>query len=313
MEKIIVVMVFVMIMLFAIKKDYKELFVFLIKFLILDWIFVSVFSTIPYLRTIVFLFGQPILSVLIFAVIELICMGIFYDAMQKCNPIISLIVYLVINVIVGKFYTTISGSIGLDLLFNFIVGIIILILYRKSIRMEDINYFAIVGMIMNAILAQVWKTVGGMVFLSILVFGTLFSPYIIGVIVAAIIIWLIRKKVREEDKKSIYAIIIIFCILVSGKLGYPAMLYLSAKPDKVYTEMKEMNDSERLIGLSKEEVVTLLGKPRGNQLEDDLYRYDAGTITDYLFFGEIERYDFFIYFDENDRVKSTKIDLPPGG
>lgn len=39
------------------------------------------------------------------------------------------------------------------------------------------------------------------------------------------------------------------------------MMYLSEKPDKVYTEMKEINDSERLIGMSKDEVVVLLGEP----------------------------------------------------
>ncbi len=311
MGKIIVVMGFVIIMQFAIKKDYKELLVFLIKFLILDWIFVSVFSRIPFVRTIVFLFGEPMLSVLIYAIIELICMGIFYYAMQKYNTIISLVVYLVINLIIGKFYTTISGSIVLDLLFNFIIGIIIIIIYQKSLRMEDIEYFAIIGMVINAILALAWKIGGGMIILYIWIYGTLFSPYIIGGILSAIIIRLIRKKVTEKNKGLIYAVIIIFCVSV----GHSTILYLSAKPDKVYTEMKKINDSERLIGLSKEEVVTLLGNPKGNRIDDDLYIYDAGEITNYLLFGGRDFYDFFIRFDENDKVKSTEIEinLPPGG
>lgn len=309
MGKIIVVMVFVIIMQFAIKKDYKELLVFLIKFLILDWIFVSVFSRIPFVRTIVFLFGEPMLSVLIYAIIELICMGIFYYAMQKCNTIISLVVYLVINLIIGKFYTTISGSIVLDLLFNFIIGIIIIIIYQKSLRMEDIEYFAIIGMVINAILALAWKIGGGMIILYIWIYGTLFSPYIIGGILSAIIIRLIRKKVTEKNKGLIYAVIIIFCVSV----GHSTILYLSAKPDKVYTKMKKINDSERLIGLSKDEVVALLGEPLRKY--DDCCVYDAGMTTCYLLFGGRDFYDFFIRFDENDKVKSTEIEinLPPGG
>lgn len=153
------------------------------------------------------------------------------------------------------------------------------------------------------------------IFLYIWMFGTLFMPYIIGIILSAIVIWLIRKKLIGKDKKLkilIYAMIIIFCVLLFRKLGYSAMLYVSAKPDKVYTEMKEINDSERLIGLSKDEVVTLLGKPL-HKSTDNSYIYDAGKITNYLFFGEREFYDFFVWFDENDRVKSTSIQLPRGG
>ena len=307
MVKIIVVMVFIIIMQFAIKKDYKELLIFLIKFLIVDWIFVKIFSTIPYIGTIVFLFGETMLSVLIYAVIELICMGIFYYAMRKCNYIISLIVYLVINLLIGNLYTTISGSAIADFVFNFIVGIIIIIINQKSLRMEEIEYFAIIGMVMNAILAPIWKIVGGMIVLYIWIYGTLFSPYIIGGILSAILIGLIRKKVTEKNKGLIYAVIIIFCVSV----GHSTILYLSAKPDKVYTEMKRIN--ERLIGLSKEEVITLLGEPLHKY--DNFYIYDAGEITNYLLFGGRDFYDFFIRFDENDKVKSTEIEinLPPGG
>ena len=89
------------------------------------------------------------------------------------------------------------------------------------------------------------------------------------------------------------------------------MLYLSEKPDKVYTEMKELNDSNELIGLSKDEVLQLLGVPSDST--DDMLIYDAGKVTNYLFFGEREFYDLFIWFDENDKVSSTSIDLPRGG
>ena len=152
------------------------------------------------------------------------------------------------------------------------------------------------------------------ILLFIWIFGTLFMPYIIGIAISVIIIFLIRKKLKNKNKNFkifIYSIIIIVCIIVCRNLGYPVMQYLSEKPDKLYTEMKELNDSEKLIGLSKEEVIELLGEPQSS--EDNLYIYDAGTLTDYLFFGEIEFYDLFIRFDENNIVKSTKIDFPLGG
>ena len=124
------------------------------------------------------------------------------------------------------------------------------------------------------------------ILLSIWIFGTLFLPYIIGITISVIIIFLIRKKLNEKNKNKkifIYAIIIILCIMVCKNLGYPVMQYLSEKPDEIYTKMKELNDSEKLIGLSKEQVVELLGEPQKNS-RDDLYTYDAGTLTNYLFF-----------------------------
>ena len=152
------------------------------------------------------------------------------------------------------------------------------------------------------------------ILIYIWIFGTLFMPYIIGIVISAIAILIIRKKIMEKDKNVkilIYGVIIIACVIVCRNLGYPIMLYLSEKPDKVYTEMKELNDSEKLIGLSKEEVIELLGEPIVTS--DNMYIYDAGTLTNYLFLGEITSYDLFIWFDENDIVKSTEIDFPLGG
>ena len=222
--EIIVVMVFIIIMQFAIKKDYKKLLVFLIKFLILDWIFVKVFSKIPYIQTIVFLFAEPMLWILIYAVAELICMGIFYDALQKYNSTISLIFYSVIHLIIDKFYVTISGdtelnilfdyviAMVLDLLFNFIKGIVIMIVYRKNIKMENIKYFAIIGIMVDV----------GSIFLIILLLMTapeyilIFAMFLYmflvdiiyvapGLIVSALIIWLIRKKsgkIRRNENET---------------------------------------------------------------------------------------------------------------
>ncbi len=262
------------------------------------------------------LIRMPMLLIPIYIIIKLICMGIFYYTLRKYNYIISLIVYLGINVIINKFYTTISGSMLIDILFNFIIGIFIIIAYRKNIKMEDIKWFMMIGIIIDIILtfaiSSLWRIVGVTITIYILIFGTLFMPYIMGVILSVIIIMLTRKKLIEKDnnfKNSIYVIIIILCIFVSRSLGYLAMHYLSAIPDKVYTEMKEINDSERLIGLSKNEVLALLGIPKENLDNNNLYIYRAGKITNYFFFGEKDFYDLFIWFDENDKVKSTKINL----
>ena len=179
--------------------------------------------------------------------------------------------------------------------------------------MEDKKWW-IIGIIIISILF-IFK-IGNKIMLDILlfiwIFGTLFTPYIIGIAISVIIIFLIRKKINEKNKNFIYAIIIIVCIIVCRNLGYPIMQYLSEKPDNVYTKKKELSDSEKLIGLSKEEVIELLGEPIKNS-RDNLYIYDAGTLTNYLFLGEREFYDFFIWFDENGIVKSTEIDLPLGG
>ncbi len=182
--------------------------------------------------------------------------------------------------------------------------------------MEDKKWL-IIGIIIISVLfiLKIGNKIMLGILLSIWILGKLFMPYIIGIAISVIIIFFIRKRIKEENKNSktfIYVVIIIVCIIVCKNIGYPIMQYLSEKPDKVYSKMKELNDSEKLLDLSKEEVIELLGKPQKTS-GDNLYIYDAGTLTDYLFMGEIEHYDFFIWFDENDKVKSTKIDFPLGG
>ncbi|MFR5684414.1 MAG: hypothetical protein ACLUD1_10295 [Clostridia bacterium] len=141
------------------------------------------------------------------------------------------------------------------------------------------------------------------------IFGTLFMPYIIGIILSVIVICLIRKRLvnkNKEFKVLIYVIVILVCGYVSIKVGYSFLLYASAKPDKVYVEMKEINDNQNLIGLSKEQVAELLGEP--DRMEGkDVYFYDAGKVTNYLFFGERDFYELRIIFDENNIVKATSI------
>lgn len=154
------------------------------------------------------------------------------------------------------------------------------------------------------------------IFMAIWILGTLFMPHIIGVILSAIVILLVRKKIIEKDSKiPIYVIIVVFCMTVSIKVGYPVMAYLSKKPDKIYTEMKKINESEKLMGLSKGEVITQLGEPERKNSNDNVYTYNAGEITSYVGFGGHTYYKLYVEFDENSKVKSTSISIyyPPGG
>ncbi len=176
--------------------------------------------------------------------------------------------------------------------------------------MEDKKWL-IIGIIIVSILFIL--KIGNEIMLNILalilIFGIAFMPYIIGIAISVIIIFFIRKKIEEKNKNSkifIYSIIIIVSIIVCTNLGYPIMQYLSEKPDKVYAEMKEINDSEQLIGLSKEQVIALLGKPRG-EIDKNVYYYDAGKVTDYLFFGARDFFELIVTFDENNKVKYTSL------
>ena len=88
----------------------------------------------------------------------------------------------------------------------------------------------------------------------------LFFPYIIGLIVAVILIYLISKKVKGEKQKTLCITIIVICSITA--LGITPLWYrfASERPDDTYVKMKEIVDSQSLIGLSKEQVVDLLGE-----------------------------------------------------
>ena len=146
------------------------------------------------------------------------------------------------------------------------------------------------------------------IFLYIWLFCMIFSPYIICMILSAIIIFFIKKVAGKNVSSKSLIYIIILCMLIGCSLCHN----LSAKPDKAYSEMKKINNSERLIGLTKNEVIALLGEPQ-NEDTENLYTYDAGTLTNYLFLGERDFYDLYVWFNENDTVKSTSIDKKRGG
>lgn len=317
METIIIIITLVIFLLLAIKKSYAQILISLIVYLVLDWAVVNVFSTTPLIGGIATSVGKPILSLLTYAVIELICMGVFYYTLKRYNYIISLIVYLIINFIINKFYMPISGNILLDLLFNLIIGIMIIIANKEINEMEEIKWFAIIGMIINTFLTilatNLWKPVMEIILFLGMLLSTVFIPLMIpvvpGLILSAIIIWFTMKKLinkSETFKIVICVIILLLCECVSIITGNLFLKYESARPDKLYVEMKKIDDNETLIGLSKKQVVELLGEPQ-NKSDEEAYIYSAGKISNMLLFGESDFYHLRIVFDENGIVTSTSI------
>ena len=81
----------------------------------------------------------------------------------------------------------------------------------------------------------------------------------------------------------------------------------------MYTEIKEINDDQSLIGLSSEEVIKLLGEPKHEYSSGEdkkRYIYSAGEIFKESYWGysySHEYYVFYVSFDENDKVENTFI------
>ena len=88
----------------------------------------------------------------------------------------------------------------------------------------------------------------------------LFFPYIIGIIISVIVIYLIRKKVKEEKQEILCIIVIVICSIIALRLTPLWYKFASERPDDTYVKMKEIADNQSLIGLSKEQVIELLGE-----------------------------------------------------
>ena len=147
----------------------------------------------------------------------------------------------------------------------------------------------------------------GFVFVLIMHF-IIFIPYIICGILAVIFISITHTKIIKSKVMKILMIISILsfiCILVFN--------FKDERPDNLCTEMNEINDNKSLIGMSKEQVIELLGEPEYKINKENIhYRYDAGSLDKGLFlFNTAILFDcsygckLWVNFDENGKVKHT--------
>lgn len=145
------------------------------------------------------------------------------------------------------------------------------------------------------------------------IFVVTYIPYIIFIGIFAMIVWIIiTKKIASKILKTLIIIVILLysTIIIGG--------FKKETPDNLYTEMKEKYDSQRFIGLSKEEIVELLGKPNEYDKEESQYVYFSGKVFKEWYWGKCystKYYQIKVFFDENDKVKSTLLEeyIPRGG
>ncbi len=151
-----------------------------------------------------------------------------------------------------------------------------------------------------------------MIFIFALVIPLLimFVIYIAPVILILFtIIHVINSKSIDITCKILIIIIIILCILIV----FTTLIHIEAdKPSELYTKMKRINDSQSIIGLSKEQVEELLGKPVRTRKSSNVYLYNAGKIVKevnwrncFSLWTKTYYYVFSVKFDETDEVEST--------
>ena len=123
----------------------------------------------------------------------------------------------------------------------------------------------------------------------------------------------------KKDKKFIISIIIItvvVAVLIYLLGGF--MFKERVRPNDLYIRMQEFDANNNLVGLSKKEVIQLLGKPK--ELDEDIsymdldyYTFNAGIIYEGIIWGDFNifttkhYYKYSVYFDETDKVESTSL------
>lgn len=142
--------------------------------------------------------------------------------------------------------------------------------------------------------------------------------YVYGIIIIGLYIayYILMKK----EKKFIVCVItttVIFAVLIYWLGGF--LFKEREKPDNLYLTMKEFNDNNNIVGLSKEEVVELLGEPMemseysNSKMDIEYYIYSAGNIYVGIIWGDCNifttrhSYRYSVCFDETDKVKSTSM------
>ena len=133
----------------------------------------------------------------------------------------------------------------------------------------------------------------------------LLIPVLIVVVIIIGLIFLIKTKQISKTFKIIIIALILFCAFF---LFYDYEIISDS-----YIEMNEMVDDKRLIGLSEEEVIELLGEPIYKYIGIDNtqnYTYSAGTISKKHFWSSEYNqkvYELNIDFDKNGKVEYVNI------
>ena len=130
------------------------------------------------------------------------------------------------------------------------------------------------------------------------------------VLVIVVIRWIIKTTSISKTFKIILLVIISVCVCIM------LINYRSETMDEKYIKINEIVNNKSLIGLSKEEVVELLGEPSRDSGDiqpnlGSIYEYSAGTIFEEWFWGncyQTKYYRLNIWFDNNGIVKMVSIE-----
>lgn len=188
-----------------------------------------------------------------------------------------------------------------------------------------------------------WGSIIIPILMGIIIFRTvIFSPiYIIGPFVTDSNYEFLQSFLLILKQFSIYGIIIIFlyivsCIFMKKEIKFiisitaftvifTVLIYLLGgfifkereRFDNLYLKMEEINVNNSLVGLSKGEVVELLGEPMEiyeySNMDREVYTYSAGNIYvgiiwfDHNIATKKHFYILSVDFDETGKVKSTSM------
>lgn len=146
---------------------------------------------------------------------------------------------------------------------------------------------------------------------NLLVGSFLFFICVVPILIVATIIrgFIFLIEIKEISTTSKILIIITILLLIF-------IIFINIYHESfndTYKKMNRMNKDKKLVGLTKEEVVELLGEPKGEFHNERAkgYRYDAGYVSKEIhflgntFWLKTYYYEFIVYFDETDKVKST--------
>ena len=122
---------------------------------------------------------------------------------------------------------------------------------------------------------------------------------------------------KKEKRFIIFTILITITVAVLVYFVGGFIFKEREKADDLYLELYEINTNNSLVGLSKEEVVERLGEPikihQYSNEDKETYMYKGGNIYvgiiwgGYNIFTTRTYYEFYVDFDENDKVESTSM------